>query len=229
MNSQKSFTSFDNINDSESPILGTQYIVEKNDNLYNIAARFNTTYNILKKINNLKSDKLVPGQIIIVDDLYTPGKEIYKEYIVKPNDNIYEIAFSHDMTDEELKNLNLLEGDKIIPGQVLIVNNVEESNGKVKYKTESGDSLWSIAKKYNTTVEELKKLNNLKNNNLHIGDELVVIDLEAPKNNAYIVMPGDTLYGIASKTGTTVDELKEANNLSSDKLSVGQMLSIPSS
>ena len=109
-------------------------------------------------------------------------------------------------------------------------------NNENIYIVKSGDSLYSIAKKFNTSVDELKKINNLSSNLLSINQKLVI-----PKNNInndnnsnitteniYIVKSGDSLYRIAIKFNTTADELKRINNLSSNNLSIGQKLIIPS-
>ena len=63
---------------------GTRYIVEEGDNLYDIAERFNTTVEKLILLNNLTSDKIYPGEIIIVDDLYNIDSEpFYVKYTVR--------------------------------------------------------------------------------------------------------------------------------------------------
>ena len=95
------------------------------------------------------------------------------------------------------------------------------------YIVKSGDSLYSIAKKYNTTVDEIKKLNNLTSNSLSIGQILNIPLSEVVLVNEYIVKSGDSLYSIAKKYNTSVDELKSLNNLTSSMLSVGQKLNIP--
>lgn len=101
------------------------------------------------------------------------------------------------------------------------------------YKVVSGDSLWSIAKKFNTTVDELKKLNNLTSNVLQIGQLLKIPsegeNLPSTITGNYIVKKGDSLYSIAKKFSTTVDELKKLNNLTSNVLQIGQELKVPSS
>ena len=65
----------------------------------------------------------------------------------------------------------------------------------INYIVKKGDSLYKIAKNYNTTVEELKQLNNLTNNNLSIGQ---ILKLPTEKNqeqsNIYIVKQGDTIF-----------------------------------
>ena len=95
------------------------------------------------------------------------------------------------------------------------------------YTVQKGDSLYSIAKKFNTTVDALKDANNLTNNNLAIGQILIIPSKEVENNGNYIVVAGDTLYKIANKFNTTVDAIKALNNLSNNTLSIGQSLKIP--
>lgn len=105
------------------------------------------------------------------------------------------------------------------------------ANKERYYIVKKGDSLWSIASKNNTTVDNIKKLNNLSSNNLSVGQVLKLsYDTENEDikgSNIYTVKKGDSLWLIANKYGTTVDELKSANNLKSNTLSIGQTLIIP--
>jgi LysM repeat protein len=99
------------------------------------------------------------------------------------------------------------------------------------YIVKKGDSLWSIASKNNTTVDNIKKLNNLSSNNLSVG-QVLKLSYDAKKedikeSNIYTVKKGDSLWLIANKYGTTVDKLKNANDLKSNTLSIGQTLIIP--
>ena len=97
------------------------------------------------------------------------------------------------------------------------------------YIVKKGDNLYSIANKYNTTVDELKKLNNLKSNLLQIGQQLNIPSIGITNNEiTYIVQEGDSLYSIANKYNTTVDNLKKINNLSNNLLSIGQILKLDS-
>ena len=104
--------------------------------------------------------------------------------------------------------------------------------GSDYYIVKKGDTLWSIARDNNISVEKLKQINNLTSNSLSIGDILKLTDetIETPTtNDTYIVKSGDTLYSIARKFGISVNELKDKNNLSSNTLSIGQILNIPTS
>ena len=91
------------------------------------------------------------------------------------------------------------------------------------YIVKKGDTLYSIAREYNTTVDELKKYNNLENNLLEIGRELIIPPFPNLETT-YTVEKGDSLYSIARKFNTTVDELKSLNNLPSNLINVGQIL-----
>lgn len=98
------------------------------------------------------------------------------------------------------------------------------------YKVMKGDTLYSIAKKLDTTVDELKKINNLDNNILSIGEVIKIPTktIDTGETELYQVKAGDTLYGIANKYGITLKELKAINNLTNDKLAIGQLLNVPS-
>ena len=98
------------------------------------------------------------------------------------------------------------------------------------YKVMKGDTLYGIAKKLDTTVDELKKINNLDNNAISIGQILKVPakTIDTGETELYQVKAGDTLYSIANKYGITLKELKAINNLNDDKLAIGQLLNVPS-
>ena len=99
-------------------------------------------------------------------------------------------------------------------------------NKKNTYIVQKGDSLYKIANKYNTTVDTLKQLNNLTTNNLSIGDILKLPNT----NNEYIIYTikkGDSLYQIAKEYNTTVNKIKNINNLTSNLLNIGQKIKIP--
>lgn len=93
----------------------------------------------------------------------------------------------------------------------------------VAYTVQPGDSLWSIARKFDTTMEELIATNNLPPRPLYIGERLYV-----PVRPTYRVRPGDTLWEIARLYGTSVFELVELNGINDPStIRVGQQLTLP--
>lgn len=90
-------------------------------------------------------------------------------YIVQPGDTLWSIAQAHNMTVQQLKDLNGLIGDDIYPGQVLIV-----SGAAVYHIVQAGETLWGIAQMYNTTVDIIKSLNGLTSDVIQPGQRLRV-------------------------------------------------------
>ncbi len=155
-------------------------------------------------------------------------------YTVKPGDTLWNIAKNYGLTVEELKSLNNLNSNALSVGSTLLVkndNSIPEQNGELEgyeyYTVQRGDTLYSIAKKFDLTVDELKNYNNLNTNTLSIGQKLIIS--EKTTGNIYKVQRGDTLYSIAKKFNISIDELRNANNLGNNTLSIGQTLIIPNS
>ncbi len=93
------------------------------------------------------------------------------------------------------------------------------------YIVTKGDTLYNIAKKYQTTWQELMRINNMTSTLLRIGKQLIV-----PGNSnseiKYYVEEGDTLYNIANKFKMDMEEIKRLNNLNTNDVILGQMLII---
>ncbi len=222
------------------------YTVKAGDTLYGIAKKYNTTVQAIKNLNYFTSDKLSVGQIIRIPEMYTPEDQMmipnYINYTVKKGDNLYSIARNYGVTVDTIIKDNGLMNNNLSIGQLLKIRQtnsngelVEECFGEdytppininptITYTVKKGDSLYNIAKKYNTSVSNIISLNNLKSNNLSIGQQL-----KLPSTNTqttYIVKKGDSLYSIAKKFNTTVDSIKRKNSLTSNSLSINQKLII---
>lgn len=154
-------------------------------------------------------------------------------YIVKKGDSLWSIASKNNITVDNIKKLNNLSSNNLSVGQVLKLSYDAENEDIKKsniYTVKKGDSLWLIANKYGTTVDELKSANNLKSNTLSIGQTLIIPEKKENTNKiSYVVKKGDSLWLIANKYDTTVEKIKSTNNLKGNTLSIGQVLVIPSS
>ena len=170
------------------------YTVVSGDTLSKIARKYNTTVKAIKDLNYLTTDNLTIGQVIRIPEMYTPEEEMYMptfiNYIVKKGDSLYTIAKTYNIDINTLKKDNSLTSNIINVGQILKIRTDEENieieecfgpdynppeeTTTVTYTVKKGDSLYSIAKKYNTSVDNIKKKNNLKSNLLSIGQQLKI-------------------------------------------------------
>lgn len=153
------------------------------------------------------------------------GKDFYAIQRLAPNGSdaiVIEFGYEYlNKTKAERENIS----NNIIEQIISYFGNLNLTNNNYNnYVVEKGDSLYKIANKYNTSVCELKKINNLGTDFLVIGQ---ILKVPSSNNNFYIVKKGDSLYSIAKKFNTTVDKIKDINNLISDKLIINQKIIIP--
>lgn len=205
------------------------YTVKKGDSLWSIASKYGITTSKLKEINNLTSNNLKVGDTLkITDTIEEIVPEDYLIYKVQKGDSLWSIANKYNTTVSTLKNINNLNNNTLTINQQLFVPKNFDVNNNETYIVKKGDTLYDIANKYNTSVNELKELNDLNTNVLNIGDIIKIPNNSTGEVN-YIVQSGDNLYTIANKYNTTIDNIKELNNLSTNVLTIGQILKIPGS
>jgi membrane-bound lytic murein transglycosylase D len=175
------------------------HIVKKGETLSTIARKYHVSVNQLKQWNNMKSDRLSIGQKLVVYSSGAPMAQVGNDkpversttqitHTVKKGETLGKIAQKYKCTVTDLKRWNNLKSTNIRVGQKLKVYPPENQNvsggnnskpssnssGTTTYTVKSGDSLWSIAKKFNVTVDHIKKLNNLKNNDIKVGQKLKI-------------------------------------------------------
>ena len=121
-----------------------------------------------------------------------------------------------------MKKLNNLATNLLKIDDSLIVPNSNDT-----YIVKNGDTLYSIARENNISVDKLKEINNLTSDIIRVGQELKFVDSNINDIKKYIVKAGDTLYSIANRFNTTVDIIKKLNKLNSNLLSVGSELILP--
>ena len=178
---------------------------------------------------------------IISDNLSSTGRYVRKYYqkrlpsdtskdyyyILRDTPNIEAVIVEYGFLDN-VNDANLLKSNWESYAEQVVksicdyigVKYVPYSNDEF-YTVKSGDTLWSISKKFNMTVDKLKDINNLKSNLISIGMKLKVGD-----SKQYVVKKGDTLWKIAKENNTTVDDLMKKNNLLNSNLQIGQILYI---
>jgi membrane-bound lytic murein transglycosylase D len=208
------------------------YKVQKGDNLGAIAEMYNVNVADIKKWNNLKSNSVALGRTLKIKSDVDPVK-ILKEPKAIP---------STDKKSEEA---------------IAVADDKDKTTAQPQeYVVAAGDNLGSIAKKFGTTIADLKELNNLTSNNIGLGKTLVIskeipaIEEAATVNTAiasnasidsfkrktasaknisedYYVKKGDSLYSISKKyPGVTISDIKKWNGIKDGDIKPGMKLKI---
>jgi membrane-bound lytic murein transglycosylase D len=166
----------------------TTYTVKSGDNLTLIAEKYEVTVADIKDWNNLETDVIYEGQILKLyppksDKKETKTDKKAKTYTVKSGENLTEIADKFGVTVKEIKEWNDLESDTIYEGQTLKLYSDKTTKKETKkdtkqkttyYTVKKGETLSAIADKFEVTVSDLKKWNNLKSDTIEVGQKLVV-------------------------------------------------------
>ena len=219
---------------SENDTSKDYYNIQKDTGLIETIIVNYGNINNINEATNIKNEWEDYAEAVVKSLANYTNVPYYKEgesqeiYTVKKGDSLWKIANKYNTTVEKLKSANNLKTNTLSVGQKLVIPSISVSpEVSDTYIVQKGDSLWSIANKFNMTVSELKNLNNLTNNLLSIGQVLKIKNSSNNGKTTYTVQKGDSLWVIANKYGITTEELKSYNNLTSNLLSIGQVLKIP--
>jgi membrane-bound lytic murein transglycosylase D len=257
------------------------YTVKRGDNLSEIADKYSVTVSDIKKWNRLKGSTVARGKslkIITNESVVQSVKKVPKSnnvpleiktdtlstsvasfYVVQKGDNLSSIAKKYNVSVADIKEWNHLSNAPIQLGMSLqmaqfaatekeiIASTTKTEN--VEYIVKKGDNLGNIAKKFGSSVDDLKQWNNLEDNSIAFGSSLIVAKSEVAiennsvknsfnkkeslastsksKNYDYLVKKGDSLYSISKKyPGVTISDIKKWNNISGEELKPGMKLKI---
>ena len=257
------------------------YTVKRGDNLSEIADKYSVTVAEIKKWNKLKGSTVARGKSLKIITNESVAQSVKKEpkannvpleiktdtlstsvasfYVVQKGDNLSSIAKKNNVSVADIKEWNHLSNAPIQLGMSLQVAQIEANDKEiiaattktenVEYIVKKGDNLGNIAKKFGSSLEDLKQWNNLADNSIAFGSSLIVAKSEVAiekntvagkfnkkellastsksKSNDYLVKKGDSLYSISKKyPGVTISDIKKWNNISGEELKPGMKLKI---
>lgn len=208
--------------------------VQPGDSLWAIAQREGTDVATIRSMNDLATDAIRPGQVLTVpgEDEALPAPTTVT---VRAGDTLYDIALANGVSVSDLIAFNDLDGTLIHPGQELKLLAGDSVPGPLVVKVNVGDSLWVLARRYDSTVAAIAAANGITESAiLRVGDQLTIpgqyagldTDVGGPLPMTVVVGKGDTLWSLARRYNSSVAALKSANSLRGDALVVGQELRI---
>jgi len=202
------------------PLLGEEILhtVKKGETLEKIARKYGVTEKELKEWNNLKSNRVISGQKLVIKQKKDEPKERY--HIVKKGESLAQIAKLYGVTVKEIEEWNNLKNRSVKPGQKLVIKTKrkeEERPSKeqakepqpkgeskrdkeIIYRVKAGETLSQIAQLFGIKEEDIIEANNLKSRELKAGQRLL-IRLPSERENKAKVEPKET------KQANTVSEL----------------------
>lgn len=208
------------------------YRVKSGDSLSVIASQYDMSTKALKDYNQLRSSSLRVGQKIKVPGMMTTAavKKVVvpTQHKVSSGESLSVIAEKYDRTSKQFEVYNNLSSSRLLVGQVLKIPGANYVAPSVpeSHKVKSGESLSVIAYQYGTTSEQLKLHNKLRSSTLFVG-QVLKIPTQKVQQTEHKVRSGESLSVIAQRYGTTTTAIKSTNNLRSNSLAVGQVLTIP--
>lgn len=213
--------------------------VRSGETLSTIASRYGVSIAQLKMTNRIRTNLIRPGQRLRIPFGGADAVSDTKIYTVKAGDTLSTIASRYGVSVVRLKRANRLSGDSLrigdrleIPTQVAVSDAPKRVAKSRTHRVRSGESLYTIGKRYGVSVDRLKAANGLRRNTIRVGQELVIPARSSggaagSGGKVHRVQSGDTLSEIARRYGTTVSKLRSANGLTSNRLRIGQELKIP--
>ena len=179
-------------------------------------------------------------------------------YTVKAGESVWSVANKNGITMNQLIEWNNIKNNFIYPGQQLIVKGGNSTNtntgsttsaakpntpntsattstsssGNTMYTVKAGESVWSVANKHHITMDQLIEWNNIKNNFIYPGQQVIVkkgssqtTNQQAPAGSkTYTVKSGESVWGVADSHGITMAQLIEWNNIKNNFIYPGQTL-----
>lgn len=219
----------------------THYTVKSGDTLYSIAQRHGLSVQDLQNLNNgISPQGLSVGKKLAVSGIPAPqaktlGRhETAKTYSVQKGDTLYSIAKRHGMSVEELQAYNKGLTTSLSIGQKIKIPSSAQpkvlAQKTIIHIVKKGDTLYSIGRNYNVSVDAIVAFNNLKNNSLSVGQKVKIPSSDyqvASRIQTYKVRKGDSFWSISKKFGMSTDELLSLNNLSENAtLAIGDQIQV---
>jgi membrane-bound lytic murein transglycosylase D len=144
-----------------------------------------------------------------------------KIHIVRKNESLFSISKRYNVTLKTIRRLNTLNKNTIYIGQKIKLPGSNKTKAVYSYIVRKGDNLSHVANTFKSNISEIKKLNNMKQSSIYIGQKLTV---PAHKKKIYTVKNGDILGSIARKNSVPLKQIKKMNKINNNNIYPGQKI-----
>ena len=251
--SDESYSSDNDIVESSSNVSDKNvnyYKIKTGDTIGKIAELYHVSASNIRSWNSISGNKIIAGQTLKIYSDYSPGSENhylgrttksnsdYELYTIKRGDAIGKIAEMFDVSVSDIRGWNNLSSNKIVAGKTLKIysntksntKSVNKTSGNYNYhKVKKGETISQIAEQNNVSISSIREWNDLPDNTIIAGDELIIKSEKKSSGNTseyHLVSKGESLYSISKKYNISIQKIKKLNNLSGSQIKPGQKLKI---
>ncbi len=205
------------------------HTVKQGETLFSISKKYNLTISQLKNINGLKENESISVNQVLKVNLANALAASEKELL-------------NSKKEKEPEKKEILNDSKPVVTNPSVLKN--SATTKKTHVVSAGETLFSISKKYNVSIKNIQNWNVLNDNEIKIGQTLIIgtndelktptsVENKKPSSNSvqtsslsHKVSPSETLFSISKKYGVSVSDLKKWNDLTDNKIKVGEKLII---
>lgn len=219
--------------------------VRSGETLSNIAKRYGVRIRDIRYANRLRNNRIIAGKTLKIPysrirksrSLKKSSKSYYR---IRRGDTLSNIAHMFGIPIKDLKAANGIRGSRIVVGDVLKIPNSQKKenlsrrqrkknkSSLITHYVKQGDSLWNLARKYDTTTKSIVRMNHLSSTQLSIGQRLKIpvnAKQRTRSHHQYRVKKGDSPFQIAMKHNMTLADFLSLNRLNpGSKIFPGQMV-----
>ena len=226
----------------EGPSVNLVHTVKSGESITRVSRTYGVSVSEIRSANGLPNNTLHPGQELQIPVVPYTTKSSEEMYTIGPRSVRYRQPSIDPVAIANLDGSSAGPGANVqtvatrsssrartlnAPSSSTSSSSSSSSGERIRYRVKRGDTLSGIASKYGTSVSRVKGWNNLRSSRIRAGQMLTLYSGGGGGSVTHKVYRGQTLSAIARRYGVSVSSIKRANNLRSDRIYVGQRLSIP--
>ncbi len=198
-----------------------EHVVQDNQTLYSIARMYNTTVSNLMAWNNLSSNRIRPGQRLVVAPRETEQTAFVSPgiYIVQTGDTLELVANKFGLRPDDLARLNALESSRLVPGTKLLLRPASTP----VHTVQQGETLQRISQIYGIGLDDLMAINSLNSSQLRAG-QILRVRLPESIPLTHEVLEMDSVPSLARLYNISEEDIRALNGLEGDRLIPGQVV-----
>ena len=158
----------------QTPDIGRTHLVRRGESLWTIARDYGIDEVSLRRVNTITGSRIYAGQELSIPSGPGEGTRASLEHIVRSGESLWTIAGAYRTSMDEIRAANGVRGSRLLVGQTLTIPGGAGGSAVMAHTVRRGESLWTIANRHGTTVEDLRRANGIGSSRIYPGQTLNV-------------------------------------------------------